>query len=78
MTDPNRTAGFDRTVLVLAVLHLPAASGFTLVTDVGRLPVLDPAATLVRGTAAPPTWAGALPPRSRWCCWFLALLWILA
>ncbi|WP_370969578.1 alkaline shock response membrane anchor protein AmaP [Amycolatopsis sp. cg9] len=52
----NRPAGLNRTLLGLIGLLLLAGGGFAVATHFGRLRLLDPAAPLVPGAAAPPTW----------------------
>ncbi|SFW70882.1 hypothetical protein [Amycolatopsis australiensis] len=56
MTNLNRPARLNRTLLGLLGVSLLAAGGFALATHFRRLAVADPAAPLVPGTAAPPTW----------------------
>ncbi|WP_410586223.1 alkaline shock response membrane anchor protein AmaP [Amycolatopsis sp. lyj-23] len=78
MTDLNRPARLNRTVLALLGLLLLAAGGFALATHFGRLHVLDPAATLVPGTAAPPTWGWYAATAAAVLLGLPALRWILA
>lgn len=78
MTDLNRPARLNRTVLALLGLLLLAAGGFAVATHFGRLHVVDPAATLVPGTAAPPTWVWYVTAAAAVLLGLLALRWILA
>ncbi|MEV6621014.1 alkaline shock response membrane anchor protein AmaP [Amycolatopsis sp. NPDC051106] len=78
MTGLNRPARLNRTVLALLGLLLLAAGGFAVATHFGRLDVLDPATTLVPGTAVPPAWAWYVTAAVAVLLGLLALRWILA
>ncbi|MGW4527712.1 alkaline shock response membrane anchor protein AmaP [Amycolatopsis sp. NPDC004378] len=56
MSNLNRPARLNRTLLGLWGLVLFAAGGFVVVTHLGMLALLDSAAPSTAGTALPPTW----------------------
>ncbi|WP_340687778.1 alkaline shock response membrane anchor protein AmaP [Amycolatopsis coloradensis] len=78
MTDLNRPARLNRTLLVLIGLVLLAVGGFALGTHFGRIPLLDPDATLVPGTAMPPGWVWYAVAGVAVVVGLLALRWLIA
>ncbi|MFE6614404.1 alkaline shock response membrane anchor protein AmaP [Amycolatopsis sp. NPDC057786] len=78
MTDLNRPARLNRTLLVLTGIVLLAAGGFAVGTHFGRIPLLDPGATLVPGTAMPPGWVWYAVAGGAVVAGLLALRWLIA
>ncbi|GAB3561855.1 hypothetical protein GCM10027445_01340 [Amycolatopsis endophytica] len=78
MPSLNRPARLNRGLLVVTGLVLLAAGAFTLATHFRALTVLDPDATLVPGTAAPPTWVFYVIAAGAIVVGLLALRWLLA
>ncbi|AIG75254.1 Conserved putative membrane protein [Amycolatopsis japonica] len=78
MTDLNRPARLNRTLLVLTGLVLIAGGGFAVGTHFGRIPVLDPGTTLVPGTAMPPAWVWYAVAGGAVLLGLLALRWLIA
>jgi hypothetical protein len=76
--NPNRPARLNRVLLGLLGLVLLAAGGFAVATHFGRLRVVDPRATLVPGTATPPTWALYAAAAVAVVLGLLVLRWLLA
>ncbi|WP_410596130.1 alkaline shock response membrane anchor protein AmaP [Amycolatopsis sp. lyj-23] len=78
MTDLNRPARLNRTVLALLGLALLAAGGFAVATHFQRLRLLDPDSPLVPGPTRPPTWALYVTAAVAVLLGLLILRWILA
>ncbi|WP_410567562.1 alkaline shock response membrane anchor protein AmaP [Amycolatopsis sp. cmx-4-61] len=78
MTDLNRPARLNRTVLGLLGLVLLAAGGFALATHFGQLRLLDPDSPLVPGTTRPPTWGLYVTATAAVLVGLLVLRWVLA
>ncbi|UUV30710.1 alkaline shock response membrane anchor protein AmaP [Amycolatopsis roodepoortensis] len=78
MTDLNRPARLNRTLLVLTGIVLLAVGGFAVGTHFGRIPLLDPGATLVPGTAMPPGWVWYAVAGAAVVVGLLALRWLIA
>ncbi|MFI9450156.1 alkaline shock response membrane anchor protein AmaP [Amycolatopsis sp. NPDC052450] len=78
MTDLNRPARLNRTLLVLTGLVLLAGGVFAVGTHFGRIPALDPGATLVPGTAMPSGWVWYAVAGGAVVVGLLALRWLIA
>jgi hypothetical protein len=78
MTSLNRPARLNRSLLAIVGIVLLAAGGFTLATHFGWLRVLDPAAPLVPGTDAPPTWVLVITAAVAIIFGLLCLRWLAA
>ncbi|MFD6068512.1 MULTISPECIES: Asp23/Gls24 family envelope stress response protein [Amycolatopsis] len=78
MTNLNRPARLNRTLLVVFGMILLAAGAFTVLTHFGRLTVLEPDSTLVPGTGMPPTWALYVTAAVAVVFGLLLLRWLLA
>ncbi|RSN29386.1 alkaline shock response membrane anchor protein AmaP [Amycolatopsis sp. WAC 01416] len=78
MTDLNRPARLNRTLLVLTGLVLLAGGVFAVGTHFGRIPPLDPGATLVPGTATPPGWVWYAVAGGAVVVGLLVLRWLIA
>ncbi|WP_410599829.1 alkaline shock response membrane anchor protein AmaP [Amycolatopsis sp. lyj-90] len=78
MTDLNRPARLNRTLLVLTGLVLLAGGVFAVGTHFGRIPLLQPGTTLVPGTATPPGWAWYAVAGGAVVVGLLALRWLVA
>ncbi|WP_410584923.1 alkaline shock response membrane anchor protein AmaP [Amycolatopsis sp. lyj-108] len=78
MTDLNRPARLNRTLLVLTGLVLLAGGVFAVGTHFGRIPPLDPGATLVPGTAMPPGWVWYAVAGGAVVVGLLVLRWLIA
>ncbi|RSM57112.1 alkaline shock response membrane anchor protein AmaP [Amycolatopsis sp. WAC 01376] len=78
MTDLNRPARLNRTLLVLTGLVLLAGGVFAVGTHFGRIPPLDPGATLVPGTAMPPGWVWYAVAGGAVVIGLLVLRWLIA
>lgn len=78
MTDLNRPARLNRTLLVLTGLALLAGGAFAVGTHFGRIPLLKPDMALVPGTAMPPTWAWYAVAGGAVVLGLLTLRWLIA
>ncbi|HEX7302065.1 alkaline shock response membrane anchor protein AmaP [Lentzea sp.] len=78
MSSPNRPARLNRTLLGLSGVLLLAAGAFGTATHLRLLRVVDPAAPLVPGTTAPPTWVFYVIAAAGVVTGLLALFWLLA
>ncbi len=78
MTDLNRPARLNRTLLILTGLVLLAAGLFAVGTHFGRIPLLGPDSALVPGTEPPPAWAWYVVAGVAVVAGLLALRWLVA
>ncbi|WP_439657610.1 alkaline shock response membrane anchor protein AmaP [Lentzea sp. HUAS TT2] len=78
MTNLNRPARLNRTLLGLFGTVLLAAGTFTVLTHFGRLTVLKPDSALVPATGTPPTWALYVTAAAAVVLGLLLLRWLLA
>ncbi|MFC3453750.1 alkaline shock response membrane anchor protein AmaP [Amycolatopsis speibonae] len=78
MTDLNRPARLNRTLLVLTGLVLLAGGVFAVATHFGRIPLIEPGSALVPGTALPPGWAWYAVAGGAVVVGLLTLRWLIA
>ncbi|MDQ7810836.1 alkaline shock response membrane anchor protein AmaP [Amycolatopsis sp. A133] len=78
MTDLNRPARLNRTLLILLGAALLAIGTFTLLTHFGRLPVLTPDSALLPETGELPTWSRYAAAAAAVITGLLLLRWLLA
>ncbi|MEC3982532.1 alkaline shock response membrane anchor protein AmaP [Amycolatopsis sp. H20-H5] len=78
MTSLNRPARLNRGLLTFFGIVLLAAGAFAVATHFGKLTVLKPDATLVPGTATPPTWALYVAAAVAVVLGLVVLRWLLA
>ncbi|WP_181770939.1 Asp23/Gls24 family envelope stress response protein [Amycolatopsis pittospori] len=78
MTDLNRPARLNRTLLVLTGLVLLAGGLFAVGTHFGRIPLLEADTALVPGTAMPPGWAWYAVAGGALVVGLLTLRWLIA
>ncbi|WP_410599673.1 alkaline shock response membrane anchor protein AmaP [Amycolatopsis sp. lyj-90] len=78
MTDLNRPARLNRTVLALFGLVLIAAGAFALLTHFGTVTVLRPESALVAGTSQPPTWTLYVTAAAAVVLGLFLLRWLIA
>ncbi|MFC9255255.1 Asp23/Gls24 family envelope stress response protein [Amycolatopsis thailandensis] len=78
MSDLNRPARLNRTLLILTGLVLIAGGAFAVGTHFGKVPLLARDATLVPGTAAPPGWVWYAVAGGAVVVGLLTLRWLVA
>jgi hypothetical protein len=78
VTSRNRPARLNRVILALIGVVLLTVGAFAVATHLGELSIVDRGATLVPGTALPPTWAWYATAGGGLVVGLLALRWLAA